>query len=472
MIFALVGAWVVYLFLNHLGTSPLENWDEAFYADGIRAMVRSHNFIIPSWNQAVFVDKPPLYYWLGSISVSLFGLSEWAIRLPSVLAAIITVYLCGWYMWRRFGIVPALVTLMVLISNGLYIYRSRGANLDAVATLWIVVSFLLIQQKSRYMPIWFGLCIGLLYLTKASLSYYLIPIFIAHTLNSYMYHKPINEYAKFVLVQITLFFISAAVLPILWLASAYYANGLSFVSYFLFSSDQGTARLSLSHMNLSYLGYMRESVGVWFGFVAIGGYLMMMRDIRKYLTTLLYGTVLFAMLSFSKVYANWYLLPVFPFVAIEAGYAAKQLLEKCVRSKSQALSISISCLVVSGVLLQHVRLYNRIIRPVFINHSTSNQKLTAEYAQRITRADESIVRLDDLYPAAIYYSDRKVIVSKKNADYTNHMYITRDTLVKRMGTSGLRVILGKSDDITRVFEKFGRGTIVYKSGDEAVGVIE
>lgn len=199
---------------------------------------------------------------------------------------------------------------------------------------------------------------------------------------------------------------------------------------------------------------------------------MMMRDIRKYLTTLLYGTVLFAMLSFSKVYANWYLLPVFPFVAIEAGYAAKQLLEKCVRSKSQALSISISCLVVSGVLLQHVRLYNRIIRPVFINHSTSNQKLTAEYAQRITRADESIVRLDDLYPAAIYYSDRKVIVSKKNADYTNHMYITRDTLVKRMGTSGLRVILGKSDDITRVFEKFGRGTIVYKSGDEAVGVIE
>ena len=241
-----MGAWVVYLFLNHLGTSPLENWDEAFYADGIRAMVRSHNFIIPSWNQAVFVDKPPLYYWFGSISVSLFGLSEWAIRLPSVLAAIITVYLCGWYMWRRFGIVPALVTLMVLISNGLYIYRSRGANLDAVATLWIVVSFLLIQQKSRYMPIWFGLCIGLLYLTKASLSYYLIPIFIAHTLNSYMHHKPINEYAKFVLVQITLFFISAAVLPILWLTSAYYANGLSFVSYFLFSSDQGTARLSLS----------------------------------------------------------------------------------------------------------------------------------------------------------------------------------------------------------------------------------
>ncbi|MEI7653005.1 MAG: glycosyltransferase family 39 protein [bacterium] len=467
-----LGLWVVYLFLYNLGASPFENWDEAFYADGIRSMVRSHDFIIPYWNQAVFIDKPPLYYWLGVLSTSIFGLTEWAIRLPSALAAMLTVYLCGWYMYRRHGMLSAFVTMLVLVANGLYIYRSRGANLDGVATLWIVISFIVIHSRSRYMPVLYGVCVGLVYLTKASLAYYLVPIFCIHLANQFLMHAPRTTHAlRDALTQIFYCLASAILLPTIWLLSAYAVQGWEYVRYFLFSSDQGTARFSFKNANLEYIRYMRESVGIWFGSVALVGYLHMFRDVRRHLIPILYGMLLLVMLSLSHVHANWYLLPVLPFAAMAVGYSVRVLRDRYLRPRGEVQALLIPMIVLTLFLFQYARIYRRIITHIFTNHSTVSQKITAEYAKRITRVDEQIVRLDDLYPATIYYADRKVLISKVGASDFVDPYIPRSALTKRMQVGEIQVILGKRDEVERVLKQAGSGKIVFESGDEAVGVV-
>ena len=51
-------------------------------------MTVTGNWITPYFNEATRFDKPPLVYWLIAIAYKIIGVNEWAVRLPSALAAI------------------------------------------------------------------------------------------------------------------------------------------------------------------------------------------------------------------------------------------------------------------------------------------------------------------------------------------------------------------------------------------------
>ena len=50
-------------------------------------MLERRDFITTYLNGQLRFDKPILIYWLQALSVSVFGLHEWSLRLPSALAA-------------------------------------------------------------------------------------------------------------------------------------------------------------------------------------------------------------------------------------------------------------------------------------------------------------------------------------------------------------------------------------------------
>lgn len=66
---------------------PLTLPDEGRYAGVAWEMLRSHSPFVPLMDGMPYFHKPPLYYWLAQISFALFGLTEWAARLPSLLIA-------------------------------------------------------------------------------------------------------------------------------------------------------------------------------------------------------------------------------------------------------------------------------------------------------------------------------------------------------------------------------------------------
>ena len=86
--------WVVIFW--RLGYSSLLDPDEAHYAQLTREMLRAGNWMVPLLDGTPYIDKPILFHWLQGISITLLGETEFALRLPSALAAIAVIATTWW----------------------------------------------------------------------------------------------------------------------------------------------------------------------------------------------------------------------------------------------------------------------------------------------------------------------------------------------------------------------------------------
>jgi 4-amino-4-deoxy-L-arabinose transferase len=85
----LIAAYVV-IYLLPLGVRPMLTPDETRYLEISREMVASGDWVSPRFNGVRYFEKPVAGYWLNSASIALFGENEFALRLPSALAAGLT----------------------------------------------------------------------------------------------------------------------------------------------------------------------------------------------------------------------------------------------------------------------------------------------------------------------------------------------------------------------------------------------
>jgi 4-amino-4-deoxy-L-arabinose transferase-like glycosyltransferase len=87
--------WLLLLFLAvclfvlfyQIGTAGLFEPDEGRNAEKAREILLLNDWITPHENFFPVLDKPMFFYSLIAISYKAFGLSQWAARLPSALAA-------------------------------------------------------------------------------------------------------------------------------------------------------------------------------------------------------------------------------------------------------------------------------------------------------------------------------------------------------------------------------------------------
>jgi 4-amino-4-deoxy-L-arabinose transferase-like glycosyltransferase len=82
------------LFLNLY--YPLLEPDENRNAQIALEMFQSGDYVVPTRIGDPYLYKPPLLFWLISASYGLFGVNEWAARLPIALAALFTVAMTYW----------------------------------------------------------------------------------------------------------------------------------------------------------------------------------------------------------------------------------------------------------------------------------------------------------------------------------------------------------------------------------------
>jgi len=65
-------------------------------------MFERKNPITPTFNFKLRSDNPPLLYWAMMVSYSIFGINEFAARIPSVLFSVGTVFLI-YFLVLNFG---------------------------------------------------------------------------------------------------------------------------------------------------------------------------------------------------------------------------------------------------------------------------------------------------------------------------------------------------------------------------------
>lgn len=63
-------------------------------------MLARHDWITPTLGGIPWLEKPPLYYWQAMIAFRLFGVSDWAARLPAVLDGFLMVLAVYWFLRR------------------------------------------------------------------------------------------------------------------------------------------------------------------------------------------------------------------------------------------------------------------------------------------------------------------------------------------------------------------------------------
>ena len=79
-------------FFNGLGALGLTDKTEALFVEVAREMLARNDWVTPWWNGERFFDYPVWGYWMVVGSFRLFGISEWAARLPAALAASAVVF--------------------------------------------------------------------------------------------------------------------------------------------------------------------------------------------------------------------------------------------------------------------------------------------------------------------------------------------------------------------------------------------
>src|SRR4051812_24752279 len=88
------------LFLGNLRGPGLWDVDEGRNATAAYEMLEAGEWVIPTFNTQLRSHKPVLLYWLQMASYQVFGVNEFAARLPSALAALLTI-LAAYELGRR-----------------------------------------------------------------------------------------------------------------------------------------------------------------------------------------------------------------------------------------------------------------------------------------------------------------------------------------------------------------------------------
>ncbi len=138
--YALLMAALVLLTLPNLGNHTLWDIDEGLNAEAAREMLEGQRWVVPTFNFELRSAKPPLLYWGQILSYQLFGVSEFAARLPSVLASLLTVLLVYELGRQMFNARTGLMGGLILASAFEFCLLAHAATPDAVLLLATVLT--------------------------------------------------------------------------------------------------------------------------------------------------------------------------------------------------------------------------------------------------------------------------------------------------------------------------------------------
>jgi len=138
----LVWLTIAALFASMIGAGsyPLLGPDEARHAGIVHDMWAAQQHLLPRVDGFPALDAAPLYYWLSMGFLFLFGVEEWAVRLPSALSAALALgvmakVLSPWRLRR------ALVTLVILfLAQPGLVMAGRFASPDMLNILLLTVA--------------------------------------------------------------------------------------------------------------------------------------------------------------------------------------------------------------------------------------------------------------------------------------------------------------------------------------------
>jgi 4-amino-4-deoxy-L-arabinose transferase-like glycosyltransferase len=144
-------ASVMILFFS-LGHRALWDPDEGRYAEMAREVLVLNDWVTPHLNYLLYFEKPMMHIWLLAISFKVLGISEWAARLVSIVAALGGAALTGLLAWKMWGQRAGLIAALSLLTSAEYFILANVVDINITLTLFItgaMVFFWLGQEEKK-----------------------------------------------------------------------------------------------------------------------------------------------------------------------------------------------------------------------------------------------------------------------------------------------------------------------------------
>ncbi len=311
-----------FFFLRFLGQTPLRSWDEAWYAEIAKNILKYGNWFLLRWNGLPYFDHPPLGFWLTAFSFRVFGINEMAARLPSALAGIgsvLLIFLLGKNLFRQ---KTGFWAGIILSTMPWFWLRSREGNLDILLVFFMPLSIWLAGKAKDspkaffFLPLAFGFAL----LTKTVIAFGLLPILFFILIKSKT--KIPKKYLLFAFF--CLFFI---VFP--WYLINYHYYGFAFLDrnifvtglklpgyQALFSAKSINQAFSLKYF-INTFGQIQNGISLWYKPFLVTFFLSVIFIRRQSVFVLYLWLVPYLIIfSLSAKIELWHLIILYPAIAL------------------------------------------------------------------------------------------------------------------------------------------------------------
>lgn len=274
LIIILVGAL---LFLPQWSHVHLFDWDEINFAESAREMLVTGDYFRVQINYQTFWEKPPLFIWMQALSMTLFGVNEFAARFPNVIAGIVTLLVLFHTGRRLYSADFGYFWLLAYVGSFLPHFYFKSGIIDPFFNLFIFLSIIQLARLSSVSKrqkegrakdaVLAGLFAGLAILTKGPAAFLIIGLCI-------LFYLIIRKsFIVFSLKELLLFGFVALMVSFAWFGVEFIKNGPFFLQEFivyqirlLTTPDAGHGGPFYYHIIVLLLGVFPASILAFNGF--------------------------------------------------------------------------------------------------------------------------------------------------------------------------------------------------------------
>jgi len=436
LIVILIACVAATLIFWQLGEGSLGDYDEADYAQSAREMLWWGDFNTPRWNGMEFFDKPPLVYWLTALAFKVFGVNEFGARVVSAgsgVLAVLLAYALGrdLFQSRTIGLGASIMLLTVsrnLFSHGYsFLGLARVGMLDMPLILAMMAAVWLAWRsttsmgavRDRYL-VCLGVPLGLGLMIKSVaglLAYGVVALY-------FLLGVPAAVWRSRATLKGLLLSLSIAA-P--WHAGQILIWGRHFWDSYVVSLTLGYVTGEQGHTKdyLFYWRSMQRGFPVWYPVVAAAVVYAAYRTARRFarrptqlvedralVLLLCWAAVPFVLYSISRSRIGWYIIPIYPALALLTTFLLYTLLRRLLSHVSGPVGREwTGSLVILFVLVVSLVSGSGLPR---VNNFNRDVKRVVSYGSLVLEEDALLVNYWPgsywIRPSALFYADRPLLL--------------------------------------------------------------
>ena len=319
-------AILYYPLFGRLESVPIRQFDEARLAQNAYEMSKDGDFIVTHYDgqPEMWNTKPPLMIWLQVACIKIFGFRELPIRLPSVLAALLTclflVFVSIKYLkdfW--FGFIASVV--LVTSIGYMNLHAVRTGDYDSLLTLFITIYsfcfFLFIERDEKRYLYYTFIAITLAVLTKGIAGLLFTPALFVYAIIRQKLFYILKLKELYIGISIFLLFVGG-----------YYALREFYNHGFLRAvwDNELMGRYFVTNEGheegfwFYYQMIVRYHFIYWVWIIPVGILVGVFQKDKLYRNITLYSLLIlvfyFLIISISKTKLEWYNVPLYPLLAV------------------------------------------------------------------------------------------------------------------------------------------------------------